>query len=117
MSEGAVSRRFTAISRLKLMDELTGKQRRYLRGLANQLKATVYLGKDGLSDAVQHAVEEAYANRELIKVRLEKSCPVERHEAGRLLAEATESHLVQVLGHTLVLYRPDPEEPVIQLPS
>ena len=99
------------------MDELTGKQRRYLRGLANQLKATVYLGKEGLSAALQHAVEEAYANSELLKIRLEKSCPIERHEAGRLLAEATGSHLVQVLGHTLLLYRPGPEEPKLQLPG
>ncbi|MCC7263392.1 MAG: YhbY family RNA-binding protein [Candidatus Latescibacteria bacterium] len=99
------------------MDQLTGKQRRYLRGLANQLKATVYLGKEGISRAVKGAVEEAYANHELLKIRLEKGCPIERHEAGRLLAEATGSHLVQVLGHTLLIYRPHPEEPVLQLPD
>jgi RNA-binding protein len=99
------------------MDELIGRQRRYLRGLANQLKATVYLGREGISPAVKGAVEEAYAHRELIKVRLEKGCPMERHEAGRLLAQATGSHLVQVLGHTLVLYRCHPEQPVLQLPD
>ena len=99
------------------MDELTGKQRRYLRGLANQLKAMVYLGKEGISVAVLRAIEEAYANQELIKIRLERACPLERQEAGRLLAEATRSHLVQVLGHTVLLYRPDPEEPRLQLPS
>lgn len=99
------------------MDELTGRQRRYLRGLANQLKATVYVGKEGISTAVKRAIEEAYTNSELLKIRLEKSCPIERHEAGRLLAEATGSHLVQVLGHTLLLYRPDPEKPVLQLPD
>lgn len=99
------------------MDELTGRQRRYLRGLANPLRATVYLGKEGISAAVRRGVEEAYAHQELIKVRLERGCKLERHETGRLLAEATGSHLVQVLGHTLLLYRPDPEEPKLQLPS
>ncbi|MBM3277175.1 MAG: ribosome assembly RNA-binding protein YhbY [Candidatus Handelsmanbacteria bacterium] len=99
------------------MEELTGRQRRYLRGLANQLKATVYLGKEGISQAVKGAVEEAYTHRELIKIRLEKGCPIERHEAGELLAKATGSHLVQVLGHTLLLYRRHPEEPVLQLPD
>lgn len=99
------------------MDQLTGKQRRYLRGLANQLKATVYLGKEGISKAVKGAVEEAYANSELLKIRLEKGCPIERHEAGELLAQATGSHLVQVLGHTLLLYRRHPEEPKLQLPD
>jgi RNA-binding protein len=99
------------------MDQLTGRQRRYLRGLANQLKATVYLGKEGISAAVKGAVEEAYANSELLKIRLEKSCPIERHEAGALLAKATGSHLVQVLGHTLLLYRRHPEKPALQLPD
>ena len=99
------------------MDESTGKQRRYLRGLANQLKATVYLGKEGISAALKSAVEEAYTHHELLKIRLEKGCPIERHEAGQLLAEATGSHLVQVLGHTLLLYRPDPEEPKLKLPD
>ena len=99
------------------MDELSGKQRRYLRGLANQLKATVYVGKEGLSPAVEGAVEEAYTHHELLKIRLEKSCPVQRHEAGRLLAETTGSHLVQVLGHTLLLYRQHPEEPKLELPD
>jgi len=99
------------------MEELTGRQRRYLRGLANTLRATVFLGREGISEAVLRGVEEAYVNQELIKVRLERGCPLERREAGRQLAEATRSHLVQVLGHTLLLYRPDPEEPRLQLPS
>ena len=80
------------------MEELKGKQRRYLRGLGNQLKATVYVGRDGLSEALLQSLEDAYTTRELVKVKLERSCPIERREAGRLLAEASNSHLVQVLG-------------------
>jgi RNA-binding protein len=99
------------------MDDLSGKQRRYLRGQGNTIKPTVYMGKDGISDALLLSLGEAFNNRELIKVRLEKSCDLERKAAGQQLAQAASAHLVQVLGHTLLLYRPDPEEPVIKLPQ
>lgn len=99
------------------MTELTGKQRRYLRGLANQIPATVYAGKEGITDSVVRSLEEAYHTRELVKVRLEKNCPVERGEAARELAVRTGSHLVQVLGRTVLLYRADPERPRLELPD
>jgi RNA-binding protein len=99
------------------MAELTGKQRRYLRGLANQIPATVYAGKEGITDSVIRSLEEAYHTRELVKIRLEKACPLERGEAGRELAERTGSHLVQILGRTVLLYRADPEQPRLTLPD
>ncbi len=93
-----------------------GKQRRFLRGLGAGLRPTVFVGKEGMSDALVKSLEEAYANSELIKVRLERGCPLSRKEAAPELASRTDSHLIQVLGRTVLLYRPDPEEPKIQLP-
>ena len=98
------------------MEELSGKQRRYLRGQGNSIKPTVYLGKDGISDALLNSLGEAFNNRELVKVRIEKSCELERKEAGRQLAQAAAAHMVQVLGNTLLLYRPDPDKPEVKLP-
>ncbi len=99
------------------MVELKGKQRRYLKSMANQLKATVYVGKEGVSPALLQAIEDAYNGSELIKLKIERSCPIDRKELGPQLAEASESYLIQTLGQTLLLYRPDPEEPQIQLPA
>lgn len=99
------------------MAELTGKQRRYLRGLANQIPATVYAGKEGITDSVVRSLDEAYHTRELVKVRLEKNCPMERGEAARELADRTGSHLVQILGRTVLLYRADHEQPRLALPD
>ena len=65
---------------------LRGKDRRYLRGLGNALRPTVYLGKEGLSAAVIRSLNEAYANSELVKVRLERGAPLDRREAGEQLA-------------------------------
>jgi len=98
------------------MEELSGKQRRYLRGQGNSIKPTVYIGKDGISDALLNSLGEAFNNRELVKVRIEKSCKLERKEAGHQLAQATAAHMIQVLGNTLLLYRPDLDKPEIKLP-
>ena len=98
------------------MIPLRGKARRYLRSLGNQLSPTVYLGKEGISPALLRSIDEAHAYQELIKIKIERSCPLNRKEAGDHLAAATESYLVQVLGNTVLLYRPDPDKPKIVLP-
>lgn len=98
-------------------EELTGKQRRYLRGLGVHLKATVFVGSSGITEPLLASVRDAHSNAELIKVKIERACPLDRKTAGRELADATASHLVQILGRTVLLYRADPDEPVIQLPA
>ena len=98
------------------MEELRGKQRRYLRGLGHGLQPTVFIGKEGVSPAAIRATREAHHQHELIKIRLERGCSVPRKEAAQQLAAATESHLIQVLGRTVLLFRPDPEGPQIRLP-
>ena len=99
------------------MAELRGRDRRFLRGLGHGLESTVYVGKEGVAPPVVTAAGEAFTHHELIKVRLERSCPLERQEAARELASATGSELIQVLGRTVLLYRPDPEKPRIELPK
>ena len=88
-----------------------------MRGQGHALKPAVYLGKEGITSALLHSLNQAFNTRELVKVRIERSCELERKEAGVRLATKAGAHLVQVLGNTLLLYRPDPEEPRIQLPA
>ncbi len=96
--------------------ELTPGQVRRLRALGHGLRSKVSVGRAGLSEPVRRSLEEAFHTSELVKARLERSCELDRDEVGRLLAEAAEAHLVQVLGRTVLLYRPDGESPKIQLP-
>jgi RNA-binding protein len=95
---------------------MTGKQRRYLRGLGHALEAVVHVGKEGVSDAVTEALTAALATHELVKVKLGQNTPTDRHEAAGELAARTDAELVQVLGRAVLLYRPHPEEPKIVLP-
>jgi RNA-binding protein len=95
---------------------LTGKQRRHLRALGHELHAIVQVGKDGIDDGLVAAVDQALADHELVKIKIGESANMDRHEAADALAARTKSDVAQVLGNTVLLYRPDPDEPVIQLP-
>ena len=85
---------------------LTGKQARHLRGLGHSLRPAVMLGRQELTDTVRTTLDEALTAHELVKVKLQEGCLLGRHEAAELLAAATGSAVAQVLGKTILLYRP-----------
>ncbi|HEY0193064.1 MAG TPA: ribosome assembly RNA-binding protein YhbY [Kofleriaceae bacterium] len=95
---------------------LSGKQRRYLRGLGHDLKPVVQIGKGGIDEGLVAAVTQALDDHELIKLKISDSADVDRHDAAEDLAKRTRSEVAQVLGYTVLLYRPRPDEPTIVLP-
>lgn len=95
---------------------LGGKQRRFLRSLGHHLEPVVQVGKQGVTEAVTAAVDDALFRHELIKVRCGSECPQDRDEVAASLAQALTAEVVQTLGRTLLLYRPDPEHPRIAVP-
>lgn len=97
---------------------LTSKQRAHLRRLAHSLEPVVLVGSDGVTDAVLSSVADAFNTRELVKVKLHQSAPTDiRSAASQIAAGIDGAHAVHTIGRTAVLYRPDPEEPEIRLPS
>lgn len=98
------------------MTGLTGKQRRHLRALGQQLAATLHVGHEGVSDAVVHQADAQLETHELIKVRVGDNAPEDRHATAEALAHRTRAHLAQVIGRTALLYRGRAEDPAIMLP-
>ncbi|MDH3270306.1 MAG: YhbY family RNA-binding protein [Gemmatimonadota bacterium] len=97
---------------------LTSKQRAHLRKLAHHLKPVVLVGSDGVTPAVLDSVMDAFNTRELLKVKLQESAPLDVRDAAGAISEAlTDVHAVQTIGRTAVLYRADPDDPEIRLPS
>jgi RNA-binding protein len=96
---------------------LTGKQRRHLRALGHTLEPVVQIGKQGLTETVIAAVDEALGRHELIKVRIGTECPEDREEVASRIGPAVKGQVAQILGRTLLLYRRHPKEPKIQLPK
>lgn len=95
---------------------LTSKQRKYLRGLAHELKPLVQVGQRGLTEPVIRQVETALDDHELIKVRIGGESPVGRDEVASELCDRLGCDLAGAIGHVLILFRARPEDPLIQLP-
>jgi len=102
------------------MDDLTSKQRAWLRGQANNLPAILHVGKDGVGDNLIRQADDALEARELIKGRVLENAPVSPREGAEMLARATRSEVVQVIGSKFVLYREThgkPKEKRLKLPA
>lgn len=80
---------------------------RKLKGRAQVIDATVRLGKGGVSPAFLAGLDRELALHELVKIRL-SDLKDQRHEVAVQLSKATSSHLVTVIGHVVVLFRPKP---------
>lgn len=96
---------------------LTGKQARHLRALGHHLDPVVHLGKDGVTEALARAIDQALTDHELVKVKLNPEAPDERHDAAESLATTLHAEVAQVLGRTFLLYRRHPSLPKINLPT
>ena len=84
---------------------MTSKQRAYLKGLAMKIDPILQLGKSGVTPEITASVEEALAARELIKINVLQNCLFDIREMADMLAERTNSIVVQVIGRKIVLYR------------
>lgn len=91
---------------------LTSKQRQHLKALAHGLKPVVHIGKSELEDKVVAAVQQALFDHELIKVKLLESVTLPKQDVAASLATATAAELVNVIGRTIILYKPS-EKPNI----
>lgn len=93
---------------------LTSKERAQLRAMANGIDTIVLIGKGGISDNVITQVDEALTARQLIKCRVLETAMLTAREAANEIAGETGSEPVQAIGTRFVLYREDPEKPLLQ---
>ncbi len=91
------------------MKKLTSRQVRFLRGRGHHLSPAVMVGREGVTKTVLAALNASLAAHELVKVKVQQNCPLDRHQVAELLAARAPAALVQVLGRTILLYRPNPD--------
>ena len=96
---------------------MTSKQRAYLMSLASNLTPIFQVGKSSLTPELTEAVGEAFNNRELIKIAVLKNCFDDPREIADTIAGRTQSQVIQVIGKKIVLYKPNKDNPKIQLPK
>lgn len=83
---------------------LTGKQKSYLRSLANRINATFQVGKDGVNENMVIDILNYLNKHELMKVSVLQNCSQTKDEIAAIF-EAAEIEVVQIIGKTLVLYK------------
>ncbi len=96
---------------------LTGKQRSYLKGLANNIDPIFQVGKNGITNNFIKQIDEALEARELIKVKVLNNNLLEAKDIANELAVELDAEFVQSIGHKFVLYRESVENKKIQLPE
>ncbi|MBN2618644.1 MAG: YhbY family RNA-binding protein [Spirochaetales bacterium] len=100
------------------MINLTSAQRSYLTKNSHKIKPVVYVGQNGLTEAVGKAVLEAFKHNEIVKVKFVSNKEIKRDIATEL-ESYTESALVRIIGHIAIYYKPfdEVEDRILRLPK
>ena len=67
------------------------------------MKPTVHVGKEGITDTLIEEIVRQVKGRKVVKVRLLTSVEEDRKEVAEELAARSDSVLVDVVGHTVLL--------------
>jgi RNA-binding protein len=94
---------------------LTGKQKKFLRGLAHHKDPVVAIGTGGLTDPVLNEIRSALAHHELLKIKLPAGNKQQRTALLAKICAETLAEPVQIIGRVGVIYR-TAEKPGITLP-
>jgi RNA-binding protein len=90
---------------------LDNKTKKQLKARANSLKPVFFIGKDGLSEQQLQHILQGFNHTDLIKVKLQESAPKDKNTFAAVIAEKlADVEVVQIIGNTIVLFRPLPEE-------
>ena len=96
---------------------MTSKQRAYLKGLAMNIDPVLNICKNSVTPEMITSVTEAIDKRELIKIGVLKNCLDDPKEIANVIAERSNSQVVQVIGKKIVLYKRNKKNPKIELPK
>jgi len=89
------------------LNELTVRIKRRVKRRLGGEKPTVWIGKNRFSPEVLREIEKQLEKKEMVKIRILKSA-LQRDEAKGIaskIAQETSASLVEVRGHTFMLYK------------
>ena len=86
------------------MEKINSSQRSYLKSQAHHLNPVVIIGKSGLNDGAIDLINKALNKRELIKIKF-KEFKDEKNALSEEITIKTNSILVGIIGHTLIIYK------------
>ena len=100
------------------MNNLSSLQRSYLRSQAHHLEPVVLIGKHGITDGTIKSINRVLEARELIKIKF-REFKDEKLSLSEKITELTNSQIVGVIGHTVTIFRqnPDSDKRQIHIPQ
>jgi RNA-binding protein len=89
------------------MSNLTVGMKRRIKLELSEEKPTIRIGKNQVSKEILKEVEKQLELKEVVKIKILKSALQgnKAKEIASRIAEETEATLVEVRGHTLILYK------------
>lgn len=72
---------------------------------SSQEKATLWVGRKGLNPEFTSEASERLDQRELLKIKVQKSVSQPVLEIARVLAESLKADVVDIRGRSFILYR------------
>ena len=100
------------------MNNLSSSERKYLRSQAHHLEPVVLIGKNGIKDGTIESINKVLQTRELIKIKF-REFKDEKLSLSEKIAELTNSQVVGLIGHTVIIFRqnPDSDKRQIHIPQ
>jgi len=100
------------------MNNLSSSNRSYLRSQAHHLEPVVLIGKHGITDGTIESIDRVLEARELIKIKF-REFKDKKLSLSEKITGLTNSQLVGVIGHTVIIFRqnPDSDKRQIHIPQ
>jgi len=100
------------------MNNLSSLQRSYLRSQAHHLEPVVLIGRHGITDGTIESIDRVLEARELIKIKF-REFKDEKSSLSDKITELTNSQVIGVIGHTVIIFRqnPDSDKRQIHIPQ
>ena len=90
------------------MNNLSSSERRFLRSEAHHLEPVVLIGKHGVTEGTIKTIDKALDSRELIKIKF-REFKDKKQILSEKISEVTNSAVVGIIGHTLIIFRQNPD--------
>ncbi len=74
-----------------------------VKRVGHDLRPTVHVGKEGVTDTLIEEIAKQVKARKVVKVRLLPSVEEDRKQVAQDLADRSDSVLIEVVGHTVLL--------------
>ncbi len=91
---------------------LSKSDRIKLRSMAQTMPDLVYIGKEGLTDNVISQVDNNLFAHELIKIKVQNTCDIDKNEIADILCEKLDAEVVTIIGTKIILYKLSDKEKI-----